>query len=55
MVDEDSYLITLIYGEEVKKEEAEEIATEIEEYAEDCDVEIISGGQPLYYYIVSVE
>ncbi|SHI72730.1 hypothetical protein SAMN02745751_00919 [Dethiosulfatibacter aminovorans DSM 17477] len=55
MIDEDSYLITLIYGEEVDKKEAEEIAAEIEEYAEDCDIELISGGQPLYYYIVSVE
>ncbi len=55
MVDQDSYLITLIYGEDVKIEEAEEIAAEIEEFAEDCDVEVIAGNQPLYYYIVSVE
>jgi hypothetical protein len=55
MVEEDSYLITLIYGEEVEKEDAEKIAAEIEKFAEDCDIEVISGGQPLYYYIVSVE
>ena len=55
MVDEDSFLITLFYGNDVDKETAESMVDRIEEIAEDCDVEIIYGGQPLYYYIVSVE
>jgi len=55
MVDEDSFLITLFYGNNVDKETAESMAERIQEVAEDCDIEIIYGGQPLYYYIVSVE
>lgn len=55
MVDEDSFLITLFYGDKVDKKTAENMKARIEEIAEDCDIEIIYGGQPLYYYIVSVE
>ncbi|MDF2948932.1 MAG: yloV [Sedimentibacter sp.] len=55
MVDEDSFLITLFYGDKVEKKIAEELKTKVEQLAEDCDVEIIYGGQPLYYYIISVE
>ncbi|NLK64455.1 MAG: DAK2 domain-containing protein [Tissierellia bacterium] len=55
MVDEDSFLVTLFYGDQVDEETVKSIASRIEEVAEDCDVEIIYGGQPLYYYIVSVE
>lgn len=55
MVDEDSFLITLFYGDKVEKKTAEGMKSRIEEIAEECDVEIIYGGQPLYYYIISVE
>lgn len=55
MVDEDSFLVTVFYGDSVSKETAESIKSRIEEVAEDCDIEIIYGGQPLYYYIISVE
>ena len=55
MVDEDNFLITLFYGDSVEKNTVETLKTRIEETAEDCDVEIIYGGQPLYYYIISVE
>lgn len=55
LIDEDSELITLYYGSDVKEEDAEEIGTIIEEKYEDCEVEIHYGGQPLYYYIFSVE
>lgn len=55
MVDEDSFLVTLFYGADVDKRTAEGIKSRVEEVAEDCDIEIIYGGQPLYYYIVSVE
>lgn len=55
MVDEDSFLVTLFYGSDVDKRTAEGIKSRVEEVAEDCDIEIIYGGQPLYYYIVSVE
>lgn len=55
MVTEDSFLITLFYGDKVDKKAAEGLKEKIEEIAEGCDVEIIYGGQPLYYYIISVE
>ncbi len=55
MVDEDSFLVTLFYGDKVDKKVAEGLKEQIEEIAEECDVEIIYGGQPLYYYIISVE
>jgi len=55
MVDEDSFLVTLFYGDQVNEESVKSMASRIEEIAKDCDVEIIYGGQPLYYYIVAVE
>lgn len=55
MVDEESSLITLYYGDEIKLEDAEILASEIGEKYGNCDVELHYGGQPLYYYILSVE
>lgn len=55
MVAEDSFLITLFYGDKVDKNTVKKLKAQIEEVAEECDVEIIYGGQPLYYYIISVE
>lgn len=55
MVDDDSELISIYYGEDVKEEDANKVAEIVEEKYEDLDVEITYGGQPLYYYIVSVE
>ena len=55
MVDEDSEFITLYYGDMIKSEETEDIMNFIEESYPDVDVEIHYGGQPLYYYIISVE
>lgn len=55
MIDNDSFLITLFYGDKVDKNTVKGLKSRIEEVAEECDVEIIYGGQPLYYYIISVE
>jgi DAK2 domain fusion protein YloV len=55
LVDEDSEIITLFYGEEIDEESANEIKDIIEEKYDYLDVELYYGGQPLYYYIVSVE
>lgn len=55
IVDEDNFLITIFYGEDITEEEANELAASLEEVAEDCDIEVVYGGQPLYYYIFSVE
>ncbi|GEK57354.1 hypothetical protein CHL76_03330 [Marinococcus halophilus] len=55
MVDSESEIITLISGEDVSEELAEEITAELEEAYPDVEVETHTGGQPLYQYIVSVE
>ena len=55
LVDEDSAIITLFYGDDVTEEQAEELRRELEEKFEDIDVELYYGGQPLYYYLISVE
>ena len=54
-VDENSELISIYYGADVKKEDAEAFAARVEESFPDCDVQNYYGGQPIYYYIVSVE
>ena len=55
LVDEDSELISLYYGEEVNEEDAEKFTQEITELYPDVDVDVHSGGQPIYYYILAVE
>ena len=55
LVDEESELISIYYGQDVKEEEAQALGSMIQEAYPDCDLEVHSGGQPLYYYIVSVE
>lgn len=55
MVDDESELISIYYGEDMKEEEAEVLRERIEELYPDCDVELNYGGQPIYYYIISVE
>jgi len=55
MIDDESSIITIFYGEDVDKEAAEQLGEEIQKLAELCDVEVVYGGQPIYYYIISVE
>ena len=55
LVDEDSAIITLFYGEDVTEEDANNLRDELEEKFEDIDIELYYGGQPLYYYLISVE
>ena len=55
MVDEDSALISIYYGADASEEEANEIAAYMEETYPDCDIEVNPGGQPIYYYVISVE
>ena len=55
MVDEDTELISLYYGQDVQEESAENFAQEIEDLYPDVDVDVHSGGQPIYYYVLSVE
>lgn len=55
MVDEDAELISIYYGEEVEEVLAEQLKADILKKYPKCDVELQYGGQPIYYYIVSVE
>ena len=55
LVDEDSEIISLYYGEDVSEEDAENLTEKLEEKYPDCEVELNQGGQPIYYYVVSVE
>ncbi len=55
LVDEDSELISLYYGEDVTEEEAETFTAELAELYPDLDVDTHFGGQPIYYYVLAVE
>ncbi len=55
LIDEDSELISIYYGEGVSEAEAEELGGKLGEAYPDCDIEVHFGGQPIYYYVVSVE
>ena len=55
MVDEDSALISLYYGADVKKRDAGKMKKAVEEKYPSLDVELQEGGQPVYYYVTSVE
>ena len=52
---EDAEIITLFYGEDVTEEQATALMEHVAEKYPDVDVEIYEGGQPLYYYFISVE
>ena len=55
LVDEDTELISLYYGQDVQEESAENFAQKIEDLYPDVDVDVHSDGQPIYYYVLSVE
>jgi DAK2 domain fusion protein YloV len=55
MVDEDTEIISIYYGADVTEEDAKQLCERLEELYPDFDVEINQGGQPIYYYVVSVE
>ena len=55
MVDDESEVISIYYGADTEEAEAEELATALEEAYPECDVELNAGGQPIYYYVISVE
>lgn len=55
MQDEDSEIVSVYFGEGVTKEDADVLASKITEELPDLEVEVYPGGQPVYYYIVSVE
>lgn len=55
MVDEDSELLCFYYGEEIAREDAEALKEKMEKKYPNLDIELQSGGQPVYYYLISVE
>lgn len=55
LLDEDSKLVSLYYGSDATKEQAEQLAEDIENTHEDVEVEVQYGGQPVYSYFISVE
>ena len=55
MMDDEAEVISIYFGADVEEEEAEELAAAVEEAYPDCDVEVNMGGQPIYYYVISVE
>lgn len=55
MVDEDSAIVSIYFGSDSDEDSANELAAAIEEKYPDVEVEVNDGGQPIYYYVISVE
>ena len=55
LIDEDSAIVSVYYGSDMKEEEADALGSKIEEAFPDVEVEVHYGGQPIYYYVISVE
>ena len=55
MITDKSEIVTIFYGSEITEKEADEILEELADKYENIDVELYYGGQPLYYYIFSIE
>lgn len=55
MVSKDDELITILYGNDVSEDTAAKLAEKIRSKYGDCEVQLYSGGQPIYYYVISVE
>lgn len=55
LVDDETSIITIFYGNDIEKENVDALASSLEGKYDDLDIEVIFGGQPLYYYIFSIE
>ena len=55
MMENEAELISIYYGEDFSKEDADIVAQWVADTWPDCDVEVNAGGQPIYYCIISVE
>ena len=55
MISEETMTMTLFYGEDIREDEAMALADKLQEKYPNCEVTAVSGGQPVYYYLVSVE
>lgn len=55
MVDQNTELISIYYGEDISLQDAEILLQEVERLCPDCEIELHDGGQPIYYYLISIE
>ena len=55
LVDENTVNISLFYGEEIKESDANKLQEKLQEIYPQCEVSVLAGGQPVYYYLISVE
>ena len=55
MLDEDSELVTVYYGSDVSAADAQALTAKLQESCPDVEIELQEGGQPIYYYLISVE
>ena len=55
MLDEDSELVTVYYGSDVSAADAQALTAKLQESCPDVEIELQKGGQPIYYYLISVE
>ncbi len=55
LVEDDSEIIGIYYGEEVSKDDAQALGNKLARQYPDAEVEVHYGGQPIYYYVISVE
>ena len=55
MVTDESSVITVYYGSDIAEDKGAELVSELEARYPDCEVDLQKGGQPLYYYLISVE
>ena len=55
MFDDSVMNITLFYGEDIREDEANELQERIANKYPDCEVTVAHGGQPVYYYLISLE
>lgn len=55
LINDDIEIVSLFYGQDTSEKQAQDLLEELEEQYPDIDIELYDGGQPLYYYIISVE
>ena len=55
LVDEDTEIVSIYFGQDMTEEDAQAVADKLEEEFPDIDIDVNEGGQPIYYYLVSVE
>ncbi len=55
MMKDGGELISVYYGQDIEESDAEQLADALRSKYGECDIEVVSGGQPIYYYMISVE